>query len=346
MYNTKRKNNNERWKDNIGEEALSKQRKADNQKWKENIGQEILKQQRSRKYKQTSMDKLMNTTMTNRRKQFTKATMKGPIYICISCKQRMYEKSISKITEEFIGKIKEKKEDLIQCLVKPRTNIFRSTADMSYVCYTCKNTLIMGKLPAMAELNKLKLSPIPEECQMTELENNLIARTINFQKIILLKKSRWAGRKGRMVSVPIPPEEMMNTIKQLPRLPSEASLIAVKLKRKKQYTGHEKHEMISPEKIFKALSYLKKKGHPSYRDVEIDNKYMERCKNNDKEGYKLITGDIDDEINLESLNNEQEESSRQEDIEGEEDETEEKDVVKKYHFNYKTNLGLMPANFC
>merc|ERR1712082_109797 len=71
---------------------------------------------------------------------------------------------------------------------------------------------------------------------------------------------------------------------------------------------------------------------------------MERCKNNDKEGYKLITGEIDDEINLESLNNEQEESSRQEDIEGEEDETEEKDVVKKYHFNYKTNLGLMPAN--
>ena len=343
-YNRQRKINNERWKDNIEVETLREQRKKDYQKWIENIGRERLNQQRSRKYKQTSMDKLMNTTMTKRREQFTKATFKGPIYICNCCKQRLYEKSISKITEMLIGKIREKQEDLIQCLEKRRTNIFRSTADISYICSTCKHTLLMGKLPAMAELNKLKLSPIPEECQMTELENNLIARTINYQKIVLLKKSRWAGRKGRMVSVPIPPEEMMNTIKQLPRLPSEAGLIAVKLKRKKQYTGHEKHEMISPDKIVKALSYLKRRGHPSYTDVDIDNMYMERCKIEDREGYNLIMGDVEDEINLESLDIELEENDRKEDMDIEEQETEEKDVVRKYHFNYKTNLGLMPTN--
>ena len=110
-----------------------------------------------------------------------------------------------------------------------------------------------------------------------------------------MKKSRWAAGRGRMVSVPIPADEMMKTINQFPRLPSEAGLIAVKLKRKKQYTGHEKHEMINPEKIIKALIHLKEAGHQTYLDVNIDKNFIERCQNEDKKGYNLINGENENE---------------------------------------------------
>ena len=269
-------------RDRKDKDELAKQRSKDNTKWKEKIGKDILNQRRNRKYAQKKIDQLMNTTEKNRRQKFTQGTLKGPIFICNCCKQRMYEKSVSEVTEALLQKVTAKNDSLLQCLTGNKAQVFRSTSPVLYICSTCRCTLSSGKLPAMAESNKLILTPIPVHCQLTELENNLIARTINFQKIILMKKSRWAARRGRMVSVPIPPDEMMKTINQFPRLPSEAGLIAVKLKRKKQYTGHEKHEMINPEKIIKALIHLKEAGHQSYLDVNIDKNFIERCQNEDK----------------------------------------------------------------
>ena len=90
-------------------------------------------------------------------------------------------------------------------------------------------------MPAIAVANGLEMTDLEEEDKLTELENNLIAQNINFQKIILLPKSRWAAGKGRMVSVPVGVQDVMNTITQVPRLPEEAGLIPIKLKRKKQY---------------------------------------------------------------------------------------------------------------
>ena len=74
---------------------------------------------------------------------------------------------------------------------------------------------------------KSMLTPIKESCNLTELENNLIAQNINFQYIFNLKKSRWAATKKQMISIPVTSTNVLNTIKQLPRLPSEAGLILV-----------------------------------------------------------------------------------------------------------------------
>ena len=92
----------------------------------------------------------------------------------------------------------------------------------------------------MAVENGLEITDIGKDYELTDLENNLIAQNINFQKMILLPKSRWAAGKGRMVSVPVGAQDVMNTMKQLPRLHEEVGLIPVKLKRKIQYQGHEK----------------------------------------------------------------------------------------------------------
>ena len=80
--------------------------------------------------------------------------------------------------------------------------------------------------------------------------------------MILLPKSRWAAGKGRMVSVPVGAQDVMNTMRQLPRLPEEAGLIHIKLKRKKQYEGHEKSELARPEKLFGVLKKLREMNHP------------------------------------------------------------------------------------
>ena len=100
----------------------------------------------------------------------------------------------------------------------------------------------------MALVNGLQLSPIEEDCHLTELENNLIAQNINFQYIFCLKKSRWAATKKRMISVP--PETVLRTVQQLPSLPRDAGFIPVQLKRKLDYDGNHKKELINPDKIF------------------------------------------------------------------------------------------------
>ena len=101
-----------------------------------------------------------------------------------------------------------------------------------------------------------------QDTKLTEVENNLIAQNIIFQKIFLLPKSRMSAVKDKLVNVPIGASDVLNTIKSIPRTPREAGLIQVKLKRKLKYQNYHKHEYIDPKKIFKTLELLRKSGHP------------------------------------------------------------------------------------
>ena len=74
-----------------------------------------------------------------------------------------------------------------------------------------------------------------ENLMLTELEGSLIAKLIIFQKIFLLPRSRWTALKDRTINVPIQDETINNFVKQLPRLPNEAGLIGLELKRKKDF---------------------------------------------------------------------------------------------------------------
>ena len=87
-----------------------------------------------------------------------------------------------------------------------------------------------GMLPSMAVANGLQLLPVPENLELSELENNLIARKILFQKIFQLPKSRIAAVKDKLVSILIHENDVLQTLEVLPRTPSEAGLIEVKLK--------------------------------------------------------------------------------------------------------------------
>ena len=74
----------------------------------------------------------------------------------------------------------------------------------NFVCKGCKLSMERGKMPKMCSKNSLKVDVLPEaRKRLTELENNLIALNIVFQKIHLLPKSRWNGTHDRLVNVPI-----------------------------------------------------------------------------------------------------------------------------------------------
>ena len=93
-----------------------------------------------------------------------------------------------------------------------------------------------------------------EDLKLTELENNLIARNIIFQKIHKMPKSRWHGTHDRLINVPVGPQDILNTVENLPRTPAEAGLIPivpVNLKRKLEYKNSHLTQLIDTKKIFK-----------------------------------------------------------------------------------------------
>ena len=52
------------------------------------------------------------------------------------------------------------------------------------------------------------------DTKLSEIENNLIAQNIIFQKIFLLPKSRMSAVKDRLVNVPVAPADVINTVKK------------------------------------------------------------------------------------------------------------------------------------
>ena len=234
-------------------------------------------------------------------------------------------------------------------------HLLTSVDDLAFLCSTCKSSLQKGNIPAMAVANGLQLNH-PDRPILTELESSLIAHNINFQKIVLLPKSRMAAGKGRMISIPVGPADIMNTVKQLPRLPNEAGLVPIKLKRKKEYKSHEKQEEVRPEQIFLALRYLRKAGNPFYQFYDDKETYLARCRIKDQRGLRLFQDDKDDieeDLGMPTtpdMAEVEDQAVRDADDEGEDEleiamEEEEEDIqndpVRRQHFNYNEYSTLV-----
>ena len=195
--------------------------------------------------------------------------------------------------------------------------------------------IMRGKVPSMAEINGLQLVDIEEDCNLTELENNLIALNLNFQYIFCLKKSRWGATKNQMISVPVGPNTVISTVQKLPRLPSEAGLIPVQLKRKKEYQRCHKKELVDPEKIIRAINLLMKSGHPYYQFLADIASYEQRCKDNDERGYQLLFGIHDSEDDGQRIDTENTDIDDESEKEGAT-----KDTIRKYQFDHNRNTAM------
>ena len=129
-----------------------------------------------------------------------------------------------------------------------------------------------------------------EDCDnlhLTDLEQSLIARSLIFLKIHKLPKSRMGCVKDKIVYVPINENDTLNTINTILRTPSEAGILPIRVKRKKEYRSSYMEEFISIPKIIGALRVLVKVRHPGYRFLteEMIKDYEQRCLN-DTENVK------------------------------------------------------------
>ena len=119
-------------------------------------------------------------------------------------------------------------------------------------------------------MNGLQLTDTDENLEKENIiltARALIAKTIIFQKIFHLPRSRWTALKDLVINVPIQDDAINNTIIQLPRTLNEAGLIGIELKRKKEMKNTHKKQLISPVKIFKWITKLKESNNPYYLNV-------------------------------------------------------------------------------
>ena len=158
-----------------------------------------------------------NIDERQRRLNFNHAIIFGPIFICSCCERKLYEKTVTKITDKFKEMIEKKKPNFFNFVIRQEINVHiqldgKSNKSGAYICITCRSAMLMARVPSMATVNGLFLPPYTEELRLTELENNLIAQIINFQYIYQLKKSRWAATKKQMITVPVTSKTIQNTV--------------------------------------------------------------------------------------------------------------------------------------
>ena len=63
------------------------------------------------------------------------------------------------------------------------------------------------------------------------------------------------------------------------------------MKRNNSYKNFHRQEYINPEKIFKAMSFLKNLDNPFYQSFSDPKEFKARCENQDPDGYQLLYGE-------------------------------------------------------
>ena len=143
-------------------------------------------------------------TEKGRLHKFLKRTMYNAVFTCCCCQRNLFECNVSKLTQHFISQIETKKPGIYASAIELDAEnnpimVQINGEESSYLCHACKNHLKKGKLPPMSAKNGLKIPDHDPELELTELEGNLIAKSIVFMKIFQLPKSRWTALKDKIL---------------------------------------------------------------------------------------------------------------------------------------------------
>ena len=324
----------------------------------------------------------------DRLRNFRLATMTGQDFICVSCHGRCFKHSVVKLTEDLEKKLDSNFENPDAWIpdrdVKSNITIewvnlkvpaeYKNSNDYSgvaqrYVCKKCLTDLRKKKLPSCSVMNGLRLHETDKELKeqnlmLTDLEAAMVSPVIIFNMITLLPKSRWSSLHNQSVLVPIDPDKINQTLGKMPRTPSEAGLVPIKLKRKEAYANDHCSQLVNPSKLFKFVQKMNDNGNPFYQDVgvagadDIDTaleEFKEKCKNTDKRGYKVVYGDEDDDSSDDNDDDDDEakeeteqakadrkmEELRQKEEFEDEQEYRKNDPVKKFQLVYDETVALI-----
>ena len=152
-------------------------------------------------------------------------------------------------------------------------------------------------MPTICAKNCLEYTPIPTCLKIPNLERQLICRDLTFIKVRQLRYGMSANY-DRVINVPIDDDDIIKTVSSLPRTEKNHGMVTVGLKRDMSLKNFHKKEMVSPERVYNALIYLKE-NHPQYKDMnlmELDEWHMQFEGSDDE-----TEGDISDNKDKEEL---------------------------------------------
>ena len=175
--------------------------------------------------------------------------------------QTVMEKSVQMFTIENYCDINMKIRNLV---LNKKYNSLNSSI---FICHNCNRTLKSGRVPAQSKANGMDLEEVPDELKdLNNMEVHTICMRIFFMKLIKLPRGKQKCIKGAAVNVPA---DLRPACNLLPRIPADAHIISLKLKRKLEYKQAYLHDTIQPEKVLIVLHYLKD-HNPLYADIEIN----------------------------------------------------------------------------
>jgi hypothetical protein len=222
--------------------------------------------------------------------EFLRVISEGPVFVCTSCKRCLYKNNVVVFSEQNYTNVDAEITDKV---FSPTLRYRHPASDAEYVCMACHNAVKRGKIPAMSSANELQLDDIPEELHnLGKVEKIMLQKNISFMKIVTVRKGQQKKIQGPAVQVPA---DMTKVTSILPRLPKEASIIPVKVKRKLVYKGHVAHEPVRPNAVIAGLSWLKG-NNPHYADVKLNENWENDCLEQDPELWNLLLQRCDEDM--------------------------------------------------
>ena len=214
--------------------------------------------------------------------RFNAAVKEGPDYVCTCCHRLMYRKTVVQFRP---AKYTRLSDDLLHQLFPPSL-LYTSAQLKIWMCKTCDSALMRGNMPTQAKANNLILEPIPTELgDLNPMEIRLISLRIPFMKMMALPCGKQKAIHGPAVNVPT---DLHPVCDLLPRLPSQAQIVPMKLKRRLCYKGHYMYEYVRPVQVLAALEWLKN-NNPFYKDVTIDRHWVGNAALDDIDLWEAIS---------------------------------------------------------
>ena len=145
--------------------------------------------------------------------------------------------------------------------------------------------ITVTRVPAQSKANGMDLEEVLDELKdLNNMEVYIICKRILLMKLVKLPRGKQKGIKGAAVNVPA---DLGPACNLLPRIPADAHIISLKLKRKLQYKQAYLHDTIQPENILIPLQYLKA-HNPLYADIEINENWIQTWHEQDEQLYNGI----------------------------------------------------------
>ena len=169
--------------------------------------------------------KLKVETVDDAMKIFKAECKNQPVYICTSCHRLLWRKGVQKFSIHKYNKIK---PEITQLVLDEKYRISSIDGSM-YICHTCHGALKLGRIPSQSKANRMTLDEIPDELKdLNTLELHIICKRILFMKLVKLPRGKQKGIRGAAVNVPA---DLGPACNLLPRLPADAQIVSLKLKR-------------------------------------------------------------------------------------------------------------------